>query len=197
MLFCVLLIWFHTHILRHTGHIGGPWNRVACDTVGKVAEQKEKGAALQGYSLKIKNYKLELRGIIQIASYALQLEQLMDASAALNNLKMRRFWKRKIGISKVRCLVAELLEAFLDDRKAEIAGERAKSPPDGHSPREKVGEEGDNEVAFSRFLDLQWNLNRDKEISVYELAGALQKVGGWFGTTWRVTTSPPRHDEAA
>ena len=40
----------------------------------------------------------------------LQLEQLMDASATLGNMSMRRFWKRKIGISKARCPMAELLE---------------------------------------------------------------------------------------
>jgi len=44
----------------------------------------------------------------------------MDVSATLGNMSMRRFWKRKIGISKARCPMAELLEvtfiAMVEDK---------------------------------------------------------------------------------
>ena len=79
----------------------------------KVAKQKATGAVLQRFQAELRSFSQQLQNIIQVASYAVQLESLMDASAALGNVWMRKFWKAKIGIDKSRCQVRHKGRVFL------------------------------------------------------------------------------------
>lgn len=125
----------------------------------KVSKQNQLGEQLEIHLKEINDYNSQLQSAINIASYAVSLEQLenaLDATKMIECIGVREFWKRRMGIDKTLAKIGDICEAFLEDIEKKLQASKTERM----CLSEKISQKFDNnEVALKRFLAKAWNPN--------------------------------------
>lgn len=147
----------------------------------KVAHQNEVGERLQGHFDALDKFNVQLQSAISIASYCVSLEQLenvLNATNILASLRIREFWKKKVGISNSRVKMTELAESFMSEVDTLLVEYKKEQRS---FPERIIKGHGSSEVALNRFLSYLWNGNGDEIATVYEVNNATEKYVRTFG----------------
>jgi hypothetical protein len=84
----------------------------------KWGEHQSISAKLTAYKKQIEKFTIQLQSTVSIASYAVSLaemENALNASKALEQPEMSKFWSKRVGIDHTRVLMTELVEAAMDE----------------------------------------------------------------------------------
>lgn len=140
----------------------------------KVAKQNETAEKLNGHFEAIDKFNIQLQSAISVASYCVSLEQLenvLNATNIFSSLRIREFWKRKVGIQNTRVRMIELAESFMSEVQDALVEYKKTSR---HYPEKILKNRGNVEVALNRFLSFLWNGNGDEWATVYEIHAATE-----------------------